>query len=394
MKRFLIAVLVVAAGGLTLAGQASAGKNFKWLCKPGRADNPCLIPLKTTVVKADGSETTYSPGHSRKPPVDCFYVYPTVSGQSGANADLAEDPEVDSIAEQQAAQFTRNCRMFAPLYPQFTIDAIGAGLTSGVIDKAYGGVKSAFNEYLKKYNHGRGFVLIGHSQGAGHLSRLIEEKIDRRSGLRKRLVSSVLLGGNVWVPKGKRVGGQFKKVPACSRAKELGCVIASSGFLTDPPPSDSLFGRLTGALVTPGLDPEKYEVMCVNPARLDGSKGLLKPLYNTEPFAGLYGPLLPNLSRYETGWASFPGLYSASCERTGDGAHFLQVKDISTAADQRPRIGEPLGRTWGTHLTEVNDQAGNLVRVVRAQSFAYRKKVRLAKKRLRLDKKKSQRKPK
>jgi len=379
LKRLAILALVLITGGLVFAGSATAEENFKWLCKPGKAANPCQIPLDTTVVNADGSESTVTPKRATKPPVDCFYVYPTVSSQAGPNADLSEDPEIDGIAEQQAAQFSRNCRMFAPIYPQFTVGAILSGqITDEVVDIAYAGVKAAWNEYLQKYNRGRGIVLIGHSQGTGHLSRLIAETADRNPKLRKRLVSGVLIGGNVYVPKGKRVGGQFKKIPACARAKEVGCVIASSGFLSEPP-ADANFGRLGGALVTPGLDPDKYEVMCVNPADLDGSKGVLKPLYNTEPFPGIYGPLLPEFTGFATQWVSYPKLYKASCQRAG-GAHWLQVSDISTSQDQRVRIGEPLGRTWGTHLTEVNDSYGNLLSVVKTQTASYLKKTRVAKK--------------
>ncbi len=394
MKRLAILALVLITGGLLFAGSATAEKNFKWLCKPGKAVNPCLIPLDKTVVQADGSESTVTPKRAKKPPVDCFYVYPTVSGQVGPNSDLSEDPEIDGIAEQQAAQFSRNCRMFAPIYPQFTVNAILTGqITDEVVDIAYAGVKSAWNEYLRKYNNGRGVVLIGHSQGTGHLSRLLAETADKKPKLRKRLVSAVLIGGNVWVPIGKRVGGQFKKIPACARAKELGCVIASSGFLGEPP-GDSNFGRLSGALVTPGLDRKKYEVMCVNPAELDGSGGLLKPLYNSEPFPGIYGPLLPKFTGIATQWVSYPRLYSASCQRAR-GVHWLQVNEISDNTDQRVRIGEPLGQTWGTHLTEVNDSYGNLLSVVRSQTYAYAKKVRVAKRKAqRKAKKKSHRKPK
>ncbi|MGK2932645.1 MAG: hypothetical protein ACSLFD_07740, partial [Solirubrobacterales bacterium] len=70
------------------------------------------------------------------------------------------------------------------------------------------------------------------------------------------------------------------------------------------------------------------------------------------------------------------------------GAHYLQVKDVSTPEDPRIRITEPLGATWGSHLSEVGDSGGNLIEAVRRQTTAYVKQVRLEKK------KKSQRKPK
>jgi hypothetical protein len=39
-------------------------------------------------------------------------------------------------------------------------------------------------------------VLIGHSQGSYHLQRLTRRRIDDRAGLRRRLVSAALLGGD------------------------------------------------------------------------------------------------------------------------------------------------------------------------------------------------------
>ncbi len=381
----IVAVIAALAGAFALtafqaAPAGAATPQFTWLCKPGRTADPCvgerggLLTERVTAAGKAGRSTPKNLTRLRKK-IDCFYVYPTVSGQAGPNATLAEDPEIDGIAAQQAARFAPGCRMFAPIYRQYTVAAIlGAQIDEQVAKIAYGSVKAAWNEYLRRYNKGRGIVLIGHSQGTGHLKQLIAETFDRRPNLRKRLVSAVLIGGNVTVRKGSRTGGSFRKVPACSRASQLGCVIAFSSFLKDPPPSNSLFGRVGGAL-SEQLDPEKYEVLCVNPARLDGSKGRLKPLYDTEPFPGIYGPLLPDLSAYSAPWVSFPGLYRASCQKA-DGASWLDIRDVSGPADPRPRIGEPLGRTWGTHLTEVNDTAGNLVSVVTAQEKRYVKKLR------------------
>ncbi|MDQ2701206.1 MAG: DUF3089 domain-containing protein, partial [Actinomycetota bacterium] len=185
------------AGGLLSAGGATAATSFKWLCKPGKADDPCRSSLRQTILSEDGPGGVRTPPRRKKPLVDCFYVYPTVSGQSTANADLTRDPELDGIAVQQASQFSRNCRVFAPIYAQFTIGSIlGGTITPDVIATAYAGVKAAWNEYLRKFNRGRGIVLIGHSQGTGHLAKLVQETFDKRPNLRKRLVSAVLIGGN------------------------------------------------------------------------------------------------------------------------------------------------------------------------------------------------------
>ena len=216
--KYLVALLAcVAFGAAQAQPAASAEPKFKWLCKPGRANDPCQTSLRTETVSKDESLGFSTPKALTRlrNKVDCFYVYPTVSSQPGPNADLTEGPEISGIAEQQAARFAPGCRMFAPIYRQYTIAAIfGSQITQEVSEIAYGSVKAAWNEYLKKYNKGRGIVLIGHSQGTGHLEQLISETFDRKPNLRKRLVSAVLIGGNVIVRKGKRTGGSFNRVPA------------------------------------------------------------------------------------------------------------------------------------------------------------------------------------
>ena len=51
---------------------------------------------------------------------------------------------------------------------------------AGPLDRGlqYDDVRDAWNYYLAHDNQGRGFVLIGHSQGSYILTRLIREEID------------------------------------------------------------------------------------------------------------------------------------------------------------------------------------------------------------------------
>jgi len=382
LRRLSAPIAAFLTAGLLAVGfaaPASGEESFKWLCKPGKADNPCLVPDRVTTIDSTG-KAERMPGLGglapRKPEVDCFYVYPTISSQVGPNAELVREPGVDHFVSEQVGRFGRSCRIFAPLYRSYTVSAIFSGqLTPEVIGKAYAGVKAAWRDYLKRYNKGRGVILIGHSQGTGHLGNLIAETIDRKAKLRKRLVSALLIGGNIYVPKGKRVGGQFRNVPACSKRGQTGCAIAYSGFLSEPP-GNALFGRVTGALAEPGLDPAEYEVMCVNPANLAGGSGKLVPFRRTAEVDGR------TTDPFGSSWVTYPDMYRARCERS-DGAHWLQVDPIGDTSDPRPRITESLGRTWGTHLTELNDAAGNLVAAVDAQTRAYAKKLRNARKKAR-----------
>jgi len=62
------------------------------------------------------------------------------------------------------------------MYPQVTLAALNSGkrVSTAASITAYIGVVKAFSEYLAKYNDGRGFVLLGHSQGALILEQLIK----------------------------------------------------------------------------------------------------------------------------------------------------------------------------------------------------------------------------
>src|SRR5262249_56086147 len=74
-----------------------------WLCRPHIKNNPCESDLTTTVIHPDGKKTTRRASPAADPPVDCFYVYPTVSAQPTVNANLKIDPELIAVAHNQPA---------------------------------------------------------------------------------------------------------------------------------------------------------------------------------------------------------------------------------------------------------------------------------------------------
>jgi hypothetical protein len=355
----LLALVVLAVA----APASGAEKTFAWLCKPGLKSNPCTGDLTASVVGKSGKVVrTERTKVAAKHPIDCFYVYPTVSSQSTTNADLTIDPEQIAIAKYQAERFSQNCTIYAPVYRQLTIAGIfdPSKITAETRAIAYAGVRDSWREYLRKYNKGRGVVLIGHSQGSFSLRQLITSEIDNKPSVRRRLVSAVLLGGNVEVKKGKDVGGDFKNIPACRAAAQTGCVIAYSMF-NAVPPEDSRFARTTNA---------KNEVLCTNPATLDGSKGRLKPYDYTTPFPGTLGiavnAFIGPLPDVPTPWLIPNGRYTAKCANTG-GASYLSVTASNGARDFTPSPNPG----WGWHLGDVNLAGGNLTSIVATQAAAY-----------------------
>ena len=215
-----------------LASAGTAAAKTVWLCKPGIKNNPCTPGLKTTYYSPSGKKLRVgTPRATRHPKIDCFYVYPTVSDQPTPYATRSIDPELRSIALYQAARYSQRCRVFAPVYRQATVAGLGGGAaTSADGERAYNDVLSAWRTYLRKYNKGRGVVIMGHSQGTFVLRRLVREEVDPKPKLRRKLVSAILLGGNVTVRKGRDVGGDFKHIRACRSKRQLGCVIAFSTF--------------------------------------------------------------------------------------------------------------------------------------------------------------------
>jgi hypothetical protein len=373
MRMGMCAVVVLAA---VLFAASAAEAKTKWLCGPGVANDPCRPSLSTTLYRGwDQPAGTTSSKHARDRGVACFYVYPTVSDQTTRLATKRVDPELRSIALYQAARYSQLCRVYAPVYRQATVPALQAGTTTRAdYLTAYGDVERAFGAFLRRIGRNRGFVLIGHSQGAYHLQRLIRRKVDTHPRLRRRLVSAVLLGGNVATRRGWDRGGTFRHVPTCRRAKQLHCVIAFSTF-DETPPAGALFGRgsarVAGFLGLPfGA---KLETACTNPAALGSGRSVpLSTIAPTRPFApgtliaagiGLLGFQWPSAP---TTFVQTDGAFTGRCSRAG-GAHVLLVSAVPPA----PLPKASPTAEWGLHLVDANIAQGDLVQVLRRQIRAY-----------------------
>ena len=171
------------------------------------------------------------------------------------------------------------------------------------------------------------------------LEQLIAKDVDSKPAVRKRLVSAILLGGNVLVKRGKGVGGNFQHIPACRSATQLGCVIAFSTF-DQPPPANSLFGRTT----VPG-----EQVLCTNPAALGGGAAKVDPIFPSAPFAPGHADRRrhraaedhPAHGADRRGSAE-PGAYRAQCSSAG-GANVLQITALGGAQTADAQPGPDLG---------------------------------------------------
>jgi hypothetical protein len=346
------------------SGGGGGNSSTVWLCRPGQAGDPCTTPQTATVVPASGARTVQSGDANLASKFDCFYVYPTVSRQKSANANLTVQPVEVATAIAQVSRFSSVCRIWAPMYRQRTVTSLfsGIGADPEVDTVAYQSLLSGWKDYLAHDNHGRPIVFVGHSQGAAMLIRLLSSQVDPNPELRARTVVAILAGGNVTVPTGKTVGTTFHHLALCTAASQTGCVIAYSSFPSQPP-ANSLFGvpgqgvsLQSGQMGTDGV-----QVACVNPASLAGGSSLLTPYF----LSATSTPPPPPLT---TPWVTYPGLYRASCQHAGT-ATWLNIATADAAG--RPVVTQALGPTWGYHLNDINLTLGNLVDDVKAQESAY-----------------------
>ena len=367
--------LIAAAAGFAsaLAGAAADAraadddpyaKAQAWLCRPGASDL-CAAPVVATVVRGDGSRATRVFKPNAAAPIDCFYVYPTVSEDPAGNSGMTAGPGEKRAVAQQFAAFASVCRPFAPIYRQVTLAGVEAVLQHEPLQVdfklPYEDVRAAWLHYLAHDNGGRGVVLIGHSQGARILARLIAHEIEGKPEQRL-LAGALILGFDVEVPEGKDVGGTFKTIPLCRSGGQGGCVVAYETFSASSlPPNDSRFTHAE----TPGM-----EIACTDPAVLSG--GRLDPILATQ--TNLIGKPPP-----DPGWAAFvkpldapfvslPGIASGHCVE-GPKASYLAVSINAPAAPGAwPATlpgnlvvdGRPL-KSWGWHLIDVNVAMGNLI---------------------------------
>ena len=378
----LLAVLCLAANAF---GQTPAPNDYRdaksWLCRPdlARDQNACSIDNTTTVVAASGSFTREAWQADAKAPIDCFYVYPTVSTDPTPNSDMIADPAERNVIRQQFARFGSVCRQFAPLYRQVTLVGLRRALGSGGRASfeqgvQYDDVRDAWNYYLEHENRGRGVVLVAHSQGSYILAELIRREIDGKP-VQSRMVSAILLGTTLAVPKGKDVGGAFQHVALCHSSSQTGCVITYASFRsTIPPPANTLFGKVAG--------PDMVAA-CTNPAALNGGSGTLHA-YLSKDGTSIVGntpakPWVTPEKPVETPFVSVPGLLTAECA-TNENATYLAVtvhgdpsgpRTSDIVGDLNGANGQPQPN-WGLHLIDVNLGMGNLIDIVRAQAKAYR----------------------
>lgn len=360
-----LGALIAALGGAASAedapkGSVDYGKASSWLCRPGD-EAKCVSDLDAIAVDASGARTPLPPFKAVEDArVDCFFVYPTVSTEASTYADLAPSPEIVRTAHGQVGRYGQVCRVFVPLYRQLTLKALadsqsGKDLGKTAFDPPYEDVKAAWKYYLAHENGGRGVILIGHSQGAILLSRLMSEEMD--GPRRHDFLVAAHLGGHpgIAVPKGKDVGGTYRTIPICRTADQADCIVVWGTYTSDDASPSRFFGRHPAK---PG-----FEAACVNPAAPQGGRSMLHAFLRKPSAAPESDPPYVELI----------GQISGECVSDAQG-NVLRVtvepgkySGLLTGALKAYGLGE----NWGLHRLDFSLPQGDLVDLAARESAAW-----------------------
>lgn len=166
--------------------------------------------------------------------VDVFFIAPTLNfSKLGWNAPINHVSSTELISEMimsgQASVFNSCCRIFSPKYRQATFYSfLGSGKNGrNALELAYEDCLCAFDNYITHHNNGKPFFLAGHSQGALHIMRLLDDRIEGTS-LAKKMVAAYPIG--FWFPQDK-FGHTLKSIHPAESATDINCVVAYDTYL-------------------------------------------------------------------------------------------------------------------------------------------------------------------
>ena len=341
----------------------------RWVCRPDIAGSPCTRDRTATEVRADGARAAVPAPPKTEPKVDCFYVYPTVdlSLLAGNHDDFSDTSKMEAVTFAQAATFSEACTVYAPLYRQITIGTYlrGEGTRERGLEVAFSDVADAFLHYMGRYNEGRPVVLLGHSQGAEMVVRLLRRFFDDDPKLRERLLVAMPIGGHVEVAAGSQVGGTFATLPLCTKRGERGCIVAYRSYRGGEPVTP-----LPADKASPG-----HVTACVNPADVAGNsrRPLSRSLLPLSPaMRDTLGDALGGMDDVQTPMLMLRDFYSAECVEGNDGYRYLAVWPSAEAGDARAKPfslkGWRFGTAFGLHVLDYQLPQGDLIDLVKERA--------------------------
>lgn len=136
-------------------------------------------------------------------PVDVFYLYPTAWTKTANDQNVCEidNPSMligaPAAFARQATAFETVGNIYAPYYRQVAVSVLDLSSTEReklIKDTPTLDATAAFDYYIKHYNNGRPFILVGHSQGSDVLSNLLSGYMKDNPEVYKNMIAAYAIG--------------------------------------------------------------------------------------------------------------------------------------------------------------------------------------------------------
>ena len=228
-----------------------------WLSRPDLPDSASSWTPKGLEIDTDERATAA-----------IFFIHPTsfitVSQSASWNASLTDKETNDRariFVRGQSTPFSAAGEIWAPRYRQANFASFLTNKIEGVkaLDAAYADVAAALDYFIKALPKDQPVILVGHSQGALHLSRLIRERI-AGTPFAKRVVAAYIIGWPISTVTDLDAMG----MPACSAPDETGCLLSWASFAEPADPS-SVVGAYDKTIGFNGQPRKDTPILCTNP---------------------------------------------------------------------------------------------------------------------------------
>ena len=190
-KKILVTAIALLVGAALLASTAAA--------------SPPTTILKATDYGRRAHWLSLPTGAPKR--VAVFYLYPTeyVAQAGDPIIGPVNDPTMMAGAqvafERQAWAFRTFADIYAPYFRQAD-SAMRAAMPQKEQDKVVAGAPTvdgiaAFEYFIKHYDHGRPFILAGHSQGSAVLKYLLSDYMKAHPAVYKRMIAAYVVGQSI-----------------------------------------------------------------------------------------------------------------------------------------------------------------------------------------------------
>lgn len=272
-----------------------------WISRPGMGTGDPARWLPANLPREDAA------GDAAGVRAAVFFIHPTSYMKRDHWNAPVNDPESRQRAElfvrAMASPFNRTVDLWAPRYRQAAIGAFLATTPDAnrAFDAAYADVLLAFDHFVATVDRTQPIVIAGHSQGALHTMRLLQDRVAGKP-LASRVAAAYVIGWPVSPAHDLPAMG----LPACATAQQAGCVVSWSSF-GEPATPPTISAGMVAAKALDGKSRVDAPPLCTNP--LTGMAG------GSAPANANLGTLVPSADLMSG--TLKPGMVPARCDERG-----------------------------------------------------------------------------